>query len=235
VAKYSTCITLKDGRELPFILDRGRRSRAVLAVNEGRLTVRVPEGFGVDKIKRFIEDNLEWVEKNLSLSAKQSGLPVTFEDGEEIRLLGEPLVITAVKSDRYFKPKTEDGKLMVAVCDDSSHEYMIRQVQTYIVMLANSEITESMKRLTKLTGLYPKKITVKDLSASWGRCSSSGNISINYKVVTYSKAHIDYVCIHELCHLRHMDHSADFWALVEKYCPDWRRLRGSMRADGAEE
>ena len=231
MAKFNTCVTLPDGRELPFVLDRGRRSKAVLAVNEGRLTVRVPQDFRPDKIKRFIEDNLGWIDKNLELSAKQSGLPVTFEDGEEIRLLGQPLTITAVKSDKYFKPEIDDGRLLVAVCDDSSREYMIRQVQTFIVMLANAEITESMKRLTKAMELYPRKITVKDMSASWGRCSSGGNISINYKVVTYSKAHIDYVCIHELCHLVHMDHSAEFWALVEKYCPEWRSLRGSMRAE----
>ena len=108
---------------------------------------------------------------------------------------------------------------------------MVRQVQTFIVELANREITESMQRLTAQMGLFPKKITVKDLSASWGRCSSNGTISINYKVAAYSKAHIDYVCIHELAHLVHMDHSADFWELVGRYCPDWKKLRGSMRSD----
>ena len=111
---------------------------------------------------------------------------------------------------------------------------MVRQVQTFLIELANAEITESMRRLTAQMGLYPKKITVKDLSASWGRCNSKGNISINYKVVTYSKAHIDYVCIHELAHLVHMDHSPEFWTLVEKYCPGWHALRSSMRTSEDE-
>jgi hypothetical protein len=68
------------------------------------------------------------------------------------------------------------------------------------------------------------------MTASWGRCSSEGNISMNYKVIAYPKKNIDYVCIHELAHLRHMNHSRDFWALVEKYCPDYRQIRDSMRA-----
>ena len=235
MAKVLTYTTLSDGRRIDFILDRGKRKNAVLAINEGRLTVRVPERFEVAKIRNFIEQHIEWIDLNLEKSAKHSGLPRTFEDGEEIRLLGQKTVITAVKSDRYFKPRLEDGKLLIAVCGSVDREYMVRQVQTFIVELANREITESMRRLTARMGLFPKKITVKDLSASWGRCSSNGSISINYKVAAYSKAHIDYVCIHELAHLVHMDHSADFWALVERYSPDWKKLRGSMRSDDGEE
>ncbi|MBQ8966532.1 SprT family zinc-dependent metalloprotease [Ruminococcus sp.] len=235
MGKVNTYITAADGQRIEFTLDRGRRRTAALAINEGRLTVRVPERASADDIRKFIEGHLEWIEKNLELSAKSSGLPRRFEDGEQMRLLGEWLTITAVKSDRYFRPKTEDGKLLVAVCSDSSREYMARQVQTFIIETADREITESMQRLTALMGLYPKKVTVKDLSASWGRCNSKGNISINYKVVTYSKAHIDYVCIHELSHLVHMDHSSAFWGLVEKYCPDWRSIRGSMRINSDED
>lgn len=232
--KLNTYITAADGRRIEFTLDRGRRRNAALAINEGRLTVRVPEGFDPAQIRRFIEEHLEWIDKNLESSARSSGLPRTFEDGEEIRLLGEWLTVTAVESERYFKPRIEGGRLLVAVCGDSSREYMIRQVQTFIVRLADREIAESMERLTALMGLYPKKVTVKDLSASWGRCSSNGNISINYKVAAYSKAHIDYVCIHELAHLVHMDHSGAFWSLVESFCPNWRALRSSMRAGDKE-
>ncbi|WP_295152726.1 M48 family metallopeptidase [uncultured Ruminococcus sp.] len=229
MAKFDTYIDLESGRRIEFTLDRGRRKNAALAINEGRLTVRVPERFDPAKIRRFIEEHIEWIDKNLESSARSSGLPRSFEDGSTLRLLGEWLTITAVRSDRYFKPKTEDGKLLVAVCGDSSQEYMARQVWTLIIETANREITESMRRLSAEMGLFPQKVTVKDLSASWGRCSSNGNISINYKVVTYSKEHIDYVCIHELAHLEYMDHSADFWALVEKFCPDWHRIRTSMR------
>ena len=229
--KYSTYITTADGRRIEFTLDRGRRSTAALAVNEGRLTVRVPQRFDPAQVRTFIEEHLEWIEKNLEQSAKSSGLPLSYTDGEMIRLLGKMTRITSVNADRYFKPRLDDGRLLISVNGEITHEYMVRQVQTFIVELANAEITESMQRLTALMGLYPKKITVKDLSASWGRCNSKGNISINYKVVTYSKAHIDYVCIHELAHLVHMDHSSEFWKLVESYCPDWKKLRGSMRGN----
>lgn len=234
MAKYYTYITTADGRRIDFTLDRSKRRNAALAINEGRLTVRVPERFDPEKIRRFIEEHLEWIDKNLQSSARSSGLPRSFENGSELRLLGQWVTLTISETTSYFKPRVEDGKLLVAVCGDSSAEYIARQVRSIIVETANREITESMQRLASEMGLYPKKVTVKDLSASWGRCSSNGNISINYKVVTYSKAHIDYVCIHELAHLVHLDHSADFWALVERYCPDWRTLRAGMRTNEDE-
>ncbi len=77
-------------------------------------------------------------------------------------------------------------------------------------------------------GKAPQKLTVKTMSSRWGSCTSKGNIAINSKVVQFSRECIMYVCIHELCHLEHMDHSKDFWAMVEKYCPDWKRIRKIM-------
>ena len=99
----------------------------------------------------------------------------------------------------------------------------------YIIELAQNEVRESMDRLTAEMQLYPKKVTLKDLKASWGRCSSDVRISINYKVITFPKAYVDYVCIHELSHLVHMDHSSQFWALVGRYCPDWKNIRQNMK------
>lgn len=219
----------KGGERIEFTLDRGKRSRISLTVREGRLTVRVPMNFSAAQVRSFIEENLEWVHSTLGASEKRYGLPRRFEDGERIRLLGQELTVTAVMADRYFPPFIEDSRLKVAVCEDSSREYMQRQIQSFIYKLALAEISDSMKTYSAKMGLYPNKVTVKDLTASWGRCSSNGNISVNYKVVAYSKRHIDYVCIHELSHLRYMDHSRQFWDLVSLYCPDWKAIRDSMR------
>lgn len=229
LAKYNTYVITKGGERIDLVLDTGKRTRWTLAVSEGRLTVRVPYNFRTDQVKTFIEDNLEWIHSALERSAERCGLPQTFENGEHIRLLGSDLVITAVDSDRYFSPEIREGKLLVAVCGTAGYEYMVRQVKGFIGELAAAEIRTAMEKCSKLMGLFPKKVTVKDMSASWGRCSSSGNISVNYKVVTYSRTHIEYVCIHELAHLVHMDHSPQFWELVGRFCPDWKKLRDEMR------
>ena len=230
MAKYPSYVVTSRGERVDFVLDRSRsRKKVVLAVSDGRLTVRVPERFDAARVSGFIEDNLEWIHAQLEKSAEKPGLPREYRDGERFQLLGEEWVMAVVESQRYFSPRLENGQLLVAKDPQDSSGYIRRQVGEFITKLACEEIDESIRRLSKATGLVPAKVTVKELNASWGRCSSGGNISINYKIVKFSKAHIDYVCMHELAHLEHMDHSPAFWGLVERYIPDWKALRASMR------
>ena len=68
-----------------------------------------------------------------------------------------------------------------------------------------------------------------NMQTQWGSCSPNGRITLNPHLVKAPRECIDYVCLHELCHLVFMDHSKDFWALVGKFCPDWRGIREEMK------
>ena len=70
-----------------------------------------------------------------------------------------------------------------------------------------------------------KRICIKKISSRWGSCSSVGNLNFNYKLVHYSPEVIDYVLIHELAHLVHLNHSDKFWALVAKYDGQYKKHR----------
>ena len=157
------------------------------------------------------------------------GLPKDFCDGERLRLLGNELTLTLVQADKYFSPKIEDGKLLIAVNKTSDRTYVKEQTTKFINDLTVAEITKSMQKMSASTGLVPEKVTIKPLTASWGRCISNRHISINSKLIVFRRECIDYVCLHELCHLVFMDHSKDFWALVGKFCPDWRGIREEMK------
>lgn len=157
------------------------------------------------------------------------GLPKDFCHGERLRLLGNELTLTLVQADKYFSPKIEDGKLLIAVNKTSDQTYVKEQTTKFINDLTVAEITKSMQKMSASTGLVPEKVTIKPLTASWGRCISNRHISINSKLIVFRRECIDYVCLHELCHLVFMDHSKDFWALVGKFCPDWRGIREEMK------
>lgn len=229
MGKFKTFIVAENGERVDFVLDQGKRKSCSLAIKEGTLIVRVPYYYNKDIICQMINNNIKWIKENLQRSADSFGLPISYENGEEIRLIGKIYNIEYGLSNKYFSPLLENGKLKIAVNKYSDKKYIINEVNKFIADLSQKEIKESMERLTKLTGLYPNKITVKSMTASWGRCNSKRNISINYKVITFPKSYIDYVCIHELCHLKHMDHSAEFWNEVEKYCSNWKEIRKDMR------
>jgi predicted metal-dependent hydrolase len=96
--------------------------------------------------------------------------------------------------------------------------------------LAKNYLSE---RTTKLAGKYNfsvRQIRIRSQKTRWGSCSTSGNISLNYKLMKYRKELIDYVIVHELCHLREMNHSKKFWKHVEKIIPDYKLLKKELKA-----
>ena len=85
-----------------------------------------------------------------------------------------------------------------------------------------------------LTGGSYERITIRDQKTRWGSCSAKGTLSFNWRLMLAPPAVLDYVVVHELCHLTHMDHSAAFWALVEQVCPDYRTHRKWLKEHGQE-
>ena len=90
-------------------------------------------------------------------------------------------------------------------------------------------VTSNAKELINETGLIPNKITIKEIKYAWGSCSSKKNITINLELIKYSEKAIRYVILHELCHIKHMNHSKEFWKLVEKYMPEYKEIQKEFK------
>ncbi len=87
------------------------------------------------------------------------------------------------------------------------------------------------KELIEETNLIPNKVRIRNIKCAWGSCSSNKNITINLKLVDRQDIEIKYVVIHELCHLKYMNHSEKFWNLVEKYMPEYKKIRKELKYD----
>lgn len=87
---------------------------------------------------------------------------------------------------------------------------------------AKKIITERVKYFAGLHGFSFKRISIKNTSSRWGSCSTKENLNFNYKLIFLSEALLDYVVVHELCHLREHNHSRKFWAEVGAILPDYR-------------
>lgn len=85
-----------------------------------------------------------------------------------------------------------------------------------------------------LTGGVYHTITVRDQKSRWGSCSSRGTLSFNYRLIFAPPKVLDYVVVHELCHLTHMDHSKNFWSMVERIMPDYRIYKNWLKEHGHE-
>ena len=92
-----------------------------------------------------------------------------------------------------------------------------------------STVQMAIKKYANYLKVYPNKIRIKDIKYAWGSCSSNRNITINAKLANKSKEAIEYVVLHELCHLKEMNHSTKFWNLVEYCMSDYKIYRKELR------
>lgn len=91
------------------------------------------------------------------------------------------------------------------------------------------KLNKIYNKLINTTKLVPNKIRIRNIKYAWGTCSANKNITINLKLVDKSDEEIEYVVLHELCHLKYMNHSKKFWELVEKYMPNYKEIRKKLK------
>jgi predicted metal-dependent hydrolase len=105
-------------------------------------------------------------------------------------------------------------------------------VQQSLHHLARQFLTERTNRYANQIGKPVNRITLRDTRSRWGSCSANGNISYSWRLVFAPESVADYVCAHEAAHLIEMNHSHQFWRLVEDFCSDYKTLRQWLRQNG---
>lgn len=90
-------------------------------------------------------------------------------------------------------------------------------------------VKNKIEKYTKLLKERPNKVRIRDIKYAWGSCSSNRNITINEKLARKEEKVIEYVILHEMCHLKYMNHSKGFWTLVETYMPEYQKYKNRLR------
>lgn len=168
-----------------------------------------------------------------SWRAKHAHQPA-LEDGEQIGQSHKLRVIPAEGINPSVKLKDltlEVGLLDGQSLNDSDIQKLIApQVAKILQKEARAYLPRRLKYLSEMYGLHYKTIRFGTQKGRWGSCSTSGTISLNVGLMALDSELIDYVLTHELCHTRHMNHSPDFWALVETYIPDYKDRRRRLKS-----
>lgn len=99
---------------------------------------------------------------------------------------------------------------------------------------ARTKITARVEYFHSITGGYYTSITIRDQKTRWGSCSSRGTLSFNYRLIFAPGKVLDYVVVHELCHLTHMNHSENFWNMVRSIMPEYKEYKLWLREHGSE-
>ena len=123
----------------------------------------------------------------------------------------------------------ETTKIIIHVTGAVKNETKEREYTKKDIDNLKTKLEYIFPELIKQTNLVPNKIRIRNIKYAWGSCSSNKNITINLKLVDKSEEEIKYVVLHELCHLKYMNHSDKFWNLVEKYMPNYKEIRKQLK------
>jgi len=163
-----------------------------------------------------------------------------FISGETLLYMGEPHTLEVIPT--QTGKRTTVGRqvnllrvrLRAGVPPDQQAKEVRSALESWYRMQAKLHLSQRTAELAKQHGFKYEKITIKGQQTRWGSCSTLGNLNFNWRLMLAPVGAIDYVIIHELCHLREHNHSSKFWALVERYCPayeSWERWMGDHHAD----
>ena len=97
---------------------------------------------------------------------------------------------------------------------------------------ANEAISERLDYHCKIIGMTYNTMRIKEQKTRWGSCSKKGNLNFNWKLIMSPQWVIDYVIVHEVCHLRYLNHSKEYWKMVELYMPDYKKAQEWLKKNG---
>ena len=94
---------------------------------------------------------------------------------------------------------------------------------------AELRLAEKTERWARIVGVIPNSVSVRDYKSRWGSCSTKGDVTYNWRIILAPHRIVDYVVIHELCHMLEHNHSPRYWKQVERHVPDWKERRDWLR------
>lgn len=211
-----------------------RKSGITLCMHPDKfLRVKTNKKISQKQIVNFLISKQKWIEANISkfkILEEQFKIP-TFTEGACFPFLGELkyLKYAQVQNSRLVY-KIEDGFLVCYLpndtrADDFNSDELSNKLKKYYKSEAEVYLRNRLVYWTHITGLRPHKLVFRSNQTRWGSCSSQGHISLNWKLICQSVPLIDYVIVHELCHLQYLNHSDDFWNLVETHLPSYETIK----------
>jgi hypothetical protein len=204
-------------RFVPLLVVRNPRARRYLLRMraDGTARVTIPRGGSATEARKFVDRNRPWLERQWQQIQARPRHPAPWQVGSTVLFRGELVPIQLDQPGRF-----RFGTEILPMSDPAVN--LRSAIEKHLRKLASRELPVRLAELAGLHGFIVKRVTVRSQRTRWGSCSQRSGISLNWRLIQ-TPAHVrDYIMLHELAHLRHMNHSNRFWQEVERLCPDYQ-------------
>lgn len=215
------------------VVRSARRKTIAIKIQDGNVTVHLPNLMPLWLAKQFVMRKQQWIEDKLK-NFQQRPAKRQFIESELQPFMGQqyPLHIIQEPQRQRLHVQFDQQKLVITAPANVTSIQIKQALTRWYRRQAESLLIKRVKLLAEQTGLQPHQVQIKSYKSRWGSCNLRGDIQLNWQLVQASQLVIDYVIIHELCHLQQHNHSKAFWDLVERFDPNYREHRNWLKHHG---
>lgn len=213
-----------------------RQTTDIVIERDGVVRVRPPARMTPEQVDETVYSKRMWIYRNLAEWRDLNATRVVREwvNGESFLYLGSSYRLFLVDSqDEPLKLKDGRFQLLRSVVEKQGRDGAQRAFEQYFQVKGLPRIAARVAHYASRAGVAPGRVQVKELGYRWATCLANGDVHFHWKCLMAPLTVIDYIVVHELCHLRHRDHSDAFWNEVDKVMPNYRERKEWLRQRGA--
>jgi predicted metal-dependent hydrolase len=212
-----------------------RKTTDIVIERDGAICVRAPRQMTPEQVDDTVFSKRMWIYRNLAEWRDLNAARVAREwvSGESFLYLGRHYRLDLVRQqDVPLKLKNGRFTLLRAVVENGGHAAARGEFEAFYRSRGLPRLRERVVHYAPKVGVQAGSVEVKELGYRWATCLKNGNLHFHWKYLMAPLTIIDYIVVHELCHLRHRDHTEAFWNEVDKVLPDYRERKEWLRTRG---
>ncbi len=222
-----------------FILRRSRRKSIGLTIDDSGLIITAPNWVTLAQIDAAVIEKSRWILGKLRVrharQAQQATADTQWQHGGTLPYLGTRITLalddtskTPSFTGQAFAPETGD-RLILALPRNADQSRVRDSAHGWLQQQAQAWFGQRLQYFLQAQHLTIRRWRLSSAATRWGSCSSDGNIMLNWRLIHFDHAVIDYVIVHEIAHLRHMNHSSAFWQEVGRILPGFEQARDAIK------
>lgn len=216
------------GEIVSYRFRHARRRSIGIVVDDAGLRVAAPGHTPMAEVEAFIREKARWVLKKLAQwRAAPRPAVVNWSEGASIALLGAPVTVELIAGRTGIA--LDNGRLAIGLAPRGEPAALRKRGIAWMKEYAQTLLGERLALYAAMLGVATPALRLSNARAQWGLCREDGQVRLNWRLIHLPLQLVDYVVAHELAHLREMNHSARFWAVVGSLYPDYQAARRELR------
>ncbi|MBP6115907.1 MAG: M48 family metallopeptidase [Neisseriaceae bacterium] len=216
-----------NGQLLPVKVSHRAKTRIYLRLRQHTLHISAPKHVSTAQLRAFLDSHQAFIARSLSaVKPLPTALP------ESLYYLGQPLALVWRSASDTGASRIDPDQGCIWLSHALRAQPLATQkkaVRQLYLASAQATLPAQLQRISQDLPKQPHKIRLSNARGTWGTCKSDGTIGLNWRLMGAPAAVIHYVCVHELCHLVHLNHSPAFWQLVATYAPNVKAAKAWLK------